>query len=81
LDDIKPPKEKDTESGMYMNRTADDNFTLHGSSINPQPLVTLAMVRRLRRAHEKRRIDDLKNIRIRKRIYRKQVVPLGGTHL
>lgn len=77
LDDIKPPDKKDGDTGMYMDRTPDDNFTMAQSDLNPKSLITLAMVRRLRRTHEKKRIDDQKTFRIRKRIYKKQMMPGG----
>jgi hypothetical protein len=78
LDDIKPPEKKQDETGIYMDRTADDQFTLGQSSLNPKSLPTLSMVRRLRLTHEKKRIDDLKTIIVRKRIYKKQMLNPGG---
>lgn len=74
LDDIKPPDKKQDEAGLYMDKTADDQFAFARSSTNPKPLVTLSMLRRLRRTKEKKRIDDLKTIRVRKRIYKKQMM-------
>lgn len=75
LDDIKPPENKETDTGIYMDHPQDDQFFMAQSDINPKPIVTLAMVRRLRRAHEKKRIDDEKRLRVVKRIYRKQAPP------
>jgi hypothetical protein len=78
LDDIKPPEKKETDSGMITDRTPDDQFFMSDSSSNPQPLITLAMVRRLRRTHEKKRVDDEKRLRVVKRIYKKVVAPATG---
>lgn len=79
LSDIKPPEKKQDDTGIYMDRSADDDLFMANSEIRPRQLITLAMVRRLRRAHEKKRIDDEKRLRIVKRIYRKQTAaPPGG---
>ncbi len=78
FDDIKPPEKKSTDSGMYTDRTEDDPFFLGDSSTNPKALITLSMVRRLRRTHEKKRIDDEKRLRVVKKIYKKQMAPPAG---
>lgn len=80
LDDIKPPEKKQDGTGTYMDKSADDKFSFSQSSLNPKPIATLSMLRRLRRTKEKKRIDDLKMIRVRKRIYHKQVLAgaVGG---
>lgn len=80
MDDLKPPDKKQDETGLYMDRTSDDKFAFGSGGLNPSPPITLAMVRRLRRIHEKKRIDDQKTLRIRKRIYKKQMMgaPGGG---
>jgi hypothetical protein len=78
LDDIKPPEEKVDATGIYTDRPADDKFFMSQSEINPRQLITLSMIRRLRHAHEKRRIDDEKRLKVVKRIYRKPVAPAAG---
>ncbi len=78
LDDIKPPEKREIDSGIYTDRTEDDNFFLGDSSLNPKALITLGMVRRLRRAYERKRIGDEKRLRVVKKIYMKQVAPPAG---
>lgn len=78
LDDIKPPEKKSSDTSIYMDRTPDDKFFMSNSETNPQPLITMAMVRKLRRAHEKKRIDDEKRLRVVKKIYRKPVQAPAG---
>jgi Bacteriophage T4-like portal protein (Gp20) len=73
LADIKPPEKKLNDTGIYGDRTQDDKFFLAQSDLNPQPLVTLKMITKLRRVNEKKRIDDEKRLRVVKKIYRKAV--------
>jgi Bacteriophage T4-like portal protein (Gp20) len=78
LDDIKPPEQKEDGAGIYSKPAQDDKFFMADSSLHPGPLITLSMVRRLRVAHEKKRLDDEKTLRMQKTIYRKQMPPAGG---
>jgi capsid assembly protein Gp20 len=82
LDDIKPPDKKSDGAdgaGIYTQQTQDDKFFMNDSSLNPGPMVTLSMVRRLRVAHERKRIEDEKSLRVKKTIYKKQsAAPPGG---
>lgn len=77
LDDIKPPEQKSLDTGIYMDRTQNDKFFM-SSGVRKAPLITLAMLRKLRRAHEKKRIDDAKRLRVVKKIYRKPIAPPAG---
>jgi hypothetical protein len=79
LDDIKPPeKPKQDSADVYLRATEDDKFFMADSSLNPGPMITLKMVRRLRLAHEKKRLDDEKSLRVKKTIYRKPAAPPAG---
>lgn len=78
LSDIKPPEKQSDAGGIYSKETDNDKFFMGDSSLNPGPMITLSMVRRLRMAHEKKRIDDEKMLRIQKTIFKKQVAPGAG---
>jgi hypothetical protein len=78
LDDIKPPEKKDDDSGIYGDETPDDKFFMADSSLKPEALITLSMVRRLRVAHEKKRLADEKRLRVVKVIYKKPAAGAAG---
>lgn len=71
LSDIKPAKPKLMDTGVYTDRPANNRTFLANDPINGQMMITLGMLRNLRRIHNKRRFEYQKRLKVIAKIYKK----------